>query len=91
VIGIDPFYFLDRMSMDEIKAIMKAKNESDRNLWEQTRLICFYNVVAMNGTRTFKQPSDLFPFAWDEENKLVAKELTREEFFDSAKKIINGK
>ena len=53
------------MSLDEINAIYKAKYESDKATWEQTRLICYYSVIAMNGNKTFQKASDLFTFSWD--------------------------
>ena len=73
VIGISPDYFLDEMSWDEIGAVLKAKSEEEKMTWEQTRLICFWNVVATNGTKKFKKPSDLFPFTWDKMTSKDAK------------------
>jgi hypothetical protein len=77
VIGIDPEYFLDNMSQDELSAIYKSKSEAEKMTWEQTRLICFWNVVATNGTKKFKKPSDLFPFTWDKVKSKDAKKLTK--------------
>ena len=79
------------MSQDEVSAIYKAKSESDRQSWEQTRLLCYYNVVSQNGTKVFKRPSDLFPLSWDqtiEDHVDKGKRLTREEFLNTAKQII---
>jgi hypothetical protein len=74
--GINPEYFLDEMSCDEIVAIYRAKYDHDKLAWEQTRLICFYNVIASNGTKTYKKPTDLFSFAWE---KKKSKALTKEQ------------
>jgi len=84
VIGIEPEYFLDDMSQDEIKAIMEAKIENEKISWEQARIISFYSVIAQAGTKTIKSPKDLFKFGWD--NKVIeTRHLTREEFLNSVK------
>lgn len=87
MIGIDPLYFLDEMSQDEMNAIFKAKNETDKTAWEQTRTICFYSVASMNGTKQFKKPSDLFSFTW--EKPKPKKTMTKEEIL--AKMNKNGR
>jgi len=50
-------------------AIIKARNEAElatiRRTWEQTRAICFYNVIAMHGTKDYKKPQDLFLMSWE--------------------------
>jgi hypothetical protein len=91
VIGIDPWYFWDEMSSDELVAIYKAKNEADRVSWEQTRLICFYNMAAMNGTRVFKKPSDLFKLNWDNKEKPKIKRLTKDEVITRRNSMHYGK
>lgn len=50
---------------------MKACGEVNMNEWERTRLICMYSVIAMNGTKDIKQPSDLFPLPWDKNKKAI--------------------
>ena len=66
------------MSQDEITAIFKAKNEAEQREWEHTRMICFYNMVAMNGselklkdgsTKILEKPSDLFSLPGDKKKK----------------------
>lgn len=66
------------MSQDEMAAIYKAKNESERMSWEQTRLLCFYNVISMNGTKVFKKPSDLFKLPWEKGYKKVTSKEAKE-------------
>ena len=80
------------MSQDEVTAIFKAKNSSERTSWEQTRMICFYTIVSQQGTKHIKTPKDLFPLYWDEgveevEQRQVAKVLTREEMLARAELI----
>jgi len=65
VIGIDPKYFLDEMSSDEVVALYKAKDENNKEEWEKVRTICYYNYIAMQGNRVIKKPSDLFQFSWE--------------------------
>jgi len=89
VIGIDPLYFLDEMSIDELSSICKARYEAEKKSWEQTRLICFYNIISMNGTKTYKKPSDLFKLEWDKKTKTRA--LTKDEAIAKIKDMQNGK
>jgi hypothetical protein len=57
------------MSPDELAAIMKAKNEKEvadnKERWEQTRNISFHTIIAMNGTKHYKKPEDIFSLPWD--------------------------
>ena len=89
IAGITPEYYLDEMSQDEVTAIMKSKSEVDKSQWEQTRLLSFYTIVAQQGTKQIKTPKDLFTLPWDEGHteKIVGKQLTREEFLNKAKMI----
>jgi len=80
-------YFLDEMSQDELAAMMKAKFEVDKMQWEQTRLICFHSITAMQGNTVFKKPSDLFTFSWDNKEDIKGKTLTKEEFLEAASKL----
>jgi len=90
VIGIDPEYFLDEMSQDEIIAIYKARYEFDNNEeksnWEKTRDICYYAFIAMQGNERYKKPSDLFKFPWEQQTK--EKGMTSKE---AQKKLSDGK
>lgn len=79
------------MSQDEVTAIMKAKYESTKISWEQTRNICFYNIISMNGTKHYKRPQDLFPLPWDNDDTPKGKRLEKDEFMNIANKIRNGK
>lgn len=80
VIGVDPRYYLDEMSQDEVVAIMRARNENysliSREAWEQSRLQCFYSVTAMGAK--VRQPKELFKLPWDGDKKEV-KRMTKEE------------
>lgn len=74
--GIDPGYFWDEISPDEVVAIMKARNENysviSREAWEQTRLQCFYSATAFGGK--IKKPTELFKFPWESNKKVITKE-----------------
>jgi hypothetical protein len=76
------------MSSDEVAAIFKAKTEVDKSIWERTRLVCYYNVIAMIGNKEIKTPKDLFPFSWEKEESEKAERLTRDEFLEKAKKLL---
>ncbi len=81
-IGIDPYYYLDEMSHDEVVAVMKARHEDygliSREGWEQTRLGCFYTVAAFGGK--VKKPTELFKLPWDgKKDAAPVKVMTKEE------------
>lgn len=86
VIGIDPGYFLDEMSQDELRAICRARVDSERIQWEQTRIICFYSLVAQQGSKTFQKPHDVFSLPWDKNRVGIkkSKRLTKEEVMEKA-------
>jgi len=64
--------------MDEVVAIMKARNENysviSKEAWEQTRLQCFYSATAFGGK--IKKPTELFKFPWETaaSGKVLSKE-----------------
>jgi hypothetical protein len=89
VIGIDPGYFLDEMSQDELSAICSGRNDFERIRWEQTRTICFYSIVAQNGTVKFQKPQDLFSLPWDKNRAGIkkSKRLTKEELMEKVSMI----
>ena len=66
------------MSQDEVAAIYKARSEADKIRWEQVRVISYWSVVAMNGTRTYKKPTDLFKLPWDKGFRKTSKEAREE-------------
>jgi len=63
--GIDPVYFWDEMSPDEVMAINDAKFEDEKKTWDQVRTICYWSVVAMQGNENMRTPKDLFKFPWE--------------------------
>jgi hypothetical protein len=85
------------MSFDEIQAVYKAKDEQFKMSMEQTRLLCFYNVVSMNGTKQYKKPADLFALPWEKDKKPRSRRLTEAEVIKKAEEnrrnraLLNGK
>jgi hypothetical protein len=78
------------MSQDEIIACLKAYNNNDKKDWERTRTECYYNYIYFNGTKHIKKPKDLFILPW-EDNKTKGVTLSKDDFFNIANKIRNGK
>jgi len=94
--GVDPRYYLDEMSQDEVVAVMKARHENysmiSREEWERTRLECFYSATAFGGK--VKRPGDLFKFPWDTKktlDKVVGKEEMLKRLQQMRKNRTNGK
>lgn len=71
-------YFLDKMQSYELPIFAENLNHTDRNAWEQCRLLMY--IVAQTNSRKKLKPSDLINFAWDDEGKREGrKEITDEE------------
>jgi hypothetical protein len=83
VIGIDPRYYWNEMSLDEVVAVLKANDEVIKRKYELTRLQCYYSATVM-GNKTddgkrIDRPDKLFKLPWDGEGKPEVKIRTREE------------
>ena len=79
MIGIDPGYFLDEMSQDELIAICDARNKQERITWEQVRAICYWSVVAQRGNKEFPKPEKLFRFPWEKKNQKASDSMTSDQ------------
>lgn len=78
------------MTEQEVKAVLEASNDKDKGEWERARLVAYWSVVAVNGNKNMKNPSDLFKFPWEvKTKKKQAKTLTKEEFLKLADKVKN--
>lgn len=62
--GIAPDYFLDRMTLAEVRYFLEGLGRRNRESWEQTRIIA-YVIAQANSTKQLKQ-SDILRFPWDE-------------------------
>ena len=62
--GIAPDYFLDRMTLTEVRYFLEGLGRRNRESWEQTRIIA-YVIAQANSTKQLKQ-SDILRFPWDE-------------------------
>lgn len=62
--GIAPDYFLDRMTLAEVRYFLEGLGRRNRESWEQTRIIA-YVIAQANSTKQLKQ-SDVLRFPWDE-------------------------
>lgn len=92
IVGIDPVYFLDEISQDEMSAIIKARGEikkaKDKTTWEQTRMISYWNFVSVRGNKGVEKPEDLFFLPWDKEKRTPKSEM--DEIRSQFKKRNNG-
>lgn len=83
--GVNPEYFLDYMSMDEISAIIDNTNIDVRRQWEMTRMLAFYTVAVQS--KKVKQPEDLFKFEWETQKPKQEKKADRNKVDRNMKKI----
>jgi hypothetical protein len=66
------------MSFDEINALLKEKNEKDKNRWEHERAGWFFSLVAQ-GSKA-KKPEDIYRFSWEKKaKKQKGKRLNKEQ------------
>lgn len=79
------------MSQSEAVQLIKSHQDIYKISWEQTRTLCFYNMITFNGTKHIKKPKDLFLLPWEVDDKPKGKTLEKDEFMNIANKIINGK
>lgn len=66
-IGIDPEYFLDKMSFKAISLVWEGYYKSERESWERTRITAYYTAAPY-----FKEEQTMvqfMPFDWDSESK----------------------
>ena len=82
--GIQPGYFLDEMSFEEISALIKADDNKRREEWEKTRYQCFYSVISYSDK--IKTPQELFTLPWDKQEKKVSK-ISPDKAKDKASKL----
>lgn len=69
--GVDPGYFLDKMSFVEVSCFLDGLNRRNRESWEQTRIVS-YIIAQANSTKKLEQ-SDILCFPWDEKEDVADK------------------
>lgn len=42
--NIDPLYFWDEMSLEELSALFKAHNKENTEQWERTRFVAYHSI-----------------------------------------------
>lgn len=65
--GVSPEYFLDRMTLTEVRYFLEGYERRKRDAWEQTRILG-YITAQVNSTKALKQ-TDIISFPWDEKIK----------------------
>lgn len=63
--GVSPDYFLDRMTLTEVRYLLEGYERRKRDAWEQTRILG-YITAQVNSTKKLKQ-TDILSFPWDQE------------------------
>lgn len=63
--GVSPDYFLDHMTLTEVRYFLEGLERRKRDAWEQTRILG-YIIAQVNSTKKLKQ-SDILSFPWDKE------------------------
>lgn len=64
--GIDPEYFLDKMSLEGFALALEGYNEKLKITWEQTRLVSYWSVVGYLKNKSLKVfKRNQFKLTWD--------------------------
>lgn len=63
--GIDPEYFLDRMSWTELTPILNRIDEDYKDRWEQTRAVIFRIALSFSASEEPITAHDVYPLPWD--------------------------
>jgi len=84
--GIDPEYFLDKMSSDEVGYLAKSHIRDYREKWEMLRMN-IHAVVSSQSSKPVKA-TDVMKFAWDDSDN--NKKMTLEDV-NAAKERIRKK
>lgn len=72
---IEPNYFWDEMTFDEVNVLIDQYNKDYQNRWEMTRWNGYINVLCAGNN--LKQPTDLIRFSWEinEDNVEVIEDI----------------
>ena len=92
VMGIDPEYFLHKMSMEGFSTALEGYNDNTRVLWTKLRIQCYWAVVADLENKDFKNFCiSSMPFEW-EDKEAVRKptEQDTEKYVAILNEIINA-
>lgn len=63
---MNPVYFLDKASIEEIEDYLEGVAHRPRNSWEQTRILAY--IVARIGGCNADTAEEFLPLPWDEED-----------------------
>nr|WP_317473164.1 hypothetical protein [Bacteroides hominis (ex Liu et al. 2022)]MDV6156499.1 hypothetical protein [Bacteroides hominis (ex Liu et al. 2022)] len=75
--GVAPDYFLDKMTLAEVRCFLEGLIRRNRESWEQTRIVA-YVIAQANSTRDL-EPSDVLCFPWDVKEEKGQTTVTDEE------------
>lgn len=73
---MDIEYFMDKLQPYEVNIIINNLNKTDKNLWEATRLIIYYN--AMMWSKDKMELQDFMKFDWEKETGEIEREHNTE-------------
>jgi len=66
---LDPNYFLDELSFDELISIVGSSEDKNRDNWEQVRTISYYSFLGHTTSKQKLKPKDLMTFTWEDKDK----------------------
>lgn len=74
---MDPVYFLDRVSLEEVYDYLEGAAMRERDAWERTRISSY--IVARTAGCDAETAEEFMPLPWDEEDNTASVEVDLDE------------
>jgi hypothetical protein len=81
---MDPIFFLDHASIDEIETFLEGAELRDKDSWNRMRTLAF--IVGKIGGAEEDTPEEFLPMTWDKKNEIEEDEENNEEHLKELRK-----
>lgn len=81
---MDPIFFLDHASIDEIETFLEGAELRDKDSWNRMRTLAF--IVGKIGGAEEDTPEEFLPMTWDKKNETEEDEENNEEHLKELRK-----
>ena len=82
--GMDPIFFLDHASIDEVSTFIEGAELRDKDSWNRIRTLAF--IVGKIGGVEEETPEEFMPMSWDETERTEEDEEKNEEHLKELRK-----
>ena len=81
---MDPIFFLDHASIDEIETFLEGAELRDKDSWNRMRTLAF--IVGKIGGAEEDTPEEFLQMTWDKKNEIEEDEENNEEHLKELRK-----